>query len=73
MTFTEYAAKEGCQLLHDDLNYIRRMLQRIPKTQHKAVMKRYVAIWVEGRNNCKNPVQAQNEGRRAANRWIGEQ
>jgi len=64
---------EGVKLLKDDIAFIKRQLNKIPKTQQTAVMRRYIEIWVNVLHNSENAVKAQNEGRRKANIWIREQ
>ena len=73
MNFTDFAAKEGCLLLKDDINYIRRIIYNTPKAQRKRVMLEYVAIWVNAMAQCDNAVKQQNEGRKAANIWLRKQ
>ena len=70
MNFTDYAATEGCQLLRDDINFVRQRLNYVPKTQRRAFMLRYVALWLQAMDE--EPIQhkKQNRGRYAANSWL---
>ena len=70
MTFTDYAAQKGILLLKDDISWLRSQILQIPKDQRKAILTRYVELWVKTRDNCQNPAKAQNEGRRASNTWL---
>lgn len=70
MTFTDYCLQNNLELLPEDLTFIRRQLKHIPKTRQKAVMRRYVEIWINTRDECESPVRAQNLGRRAANSFL---
>jgi hypothetical protein len=72
MTFTEYCKQNNIQLLPDDLKFIRQALKPIPKPHQKAVVRRYVDIWVMTMAECKDALRASNEGRRAANEWLRE-
>lgn len=72
MTFTEYAKAQGCVLLNDDIKYLKRLLRYTPKTDKKALLRRYVSVWVDRMEKEKNALQRQNLGRREANTWIRE-
>lgn len=72
MTFTDYAAKNNIKLLKDDIAWLRVQLNKLPKAEIKAVMKRYIEIWVHVAISCEDPLKRDNEGRRAANTYILE-
>jgi len=70
MTFEEHCKQNNIQLLRDDIQYIKRMLQRIAPNARKRVMRGYLDEWVLGRDQCENAIQAQNMGRRRANTYL---
>lgn len=72
MTFTDYAAQKGILLLSDDIRWLRSIILTIPKSQRASILKQYTDVWCNAMIECKNPIKQQNEGRRAANRFIGE-
>jgi hypothetical protein len=70
MNFTEYAAKEGCKLLRDDITWLQRVLKPIPKTQRRTTMLRYIEVWQEHYEKEIVQYKKDNAGRRAANLWL---
>ena len=70
MTFTEYAASKGIEVLKEDITHLNNHLIFYRNNKRAAIMKRYVEIWVTVADNCESRVKAQNEGRRAANLWV---
>ena len=72
MTFTEYAAQHKITLLRDDITYIRKHVAGLSPKARRALLSAYVSIWCHSRDNCQNALQADNEGRRAANIYIRE-
>jgi hypothetical protein len=70
MNFTDYAAKEGCKLLRDDITFLQRVLRTIPKPQRRAIMLRYIEVWQQA---CEKEIveyKKDNAGRRPANLWL---
>jgi len=72
MTFTEYCTANNIKLQKEDIRHLKTCLKSIPKTHHKAVVKRYTEIWVTTRDATERSVAAQNSGRFAANVWLRE-
>lgn len=71
MTFTDYAAKNGCKLLPDDIKWLRSLFSNVmPKSQIQSLLKDYVALWVIAMAECNCPIKKQNLGRKAANTFI---
>lgn len=70
MKFTEYCKQKGITLQPEDLKHINKCLRSIPKTQQKAVIKRYIDLWVHTMASCEKPLQAHNKGRRKANLYL---
>lgn len=72
MTFTEYCTANNINLQPQDLTFLKKQLKTIPKTHHKAVVRRYAEIWVRVRDATERSVAAKNRGRYAANTWLRE-
>lgn len=72
MNFTEYCEQNNIKLMEADIKYIRKQLNHIPKDQQKAVMRRYLEIWVNVRDDCENVITGTNRARYAANTWLRE-
>lgn len=72
MTFTDYAAKEGCNLLRDDIKYIQQRIKCIPQYKRKEVLTQYVAIWQKHMLSCGDVIKKENVGRYQANTWLRE-
>lgn len=72
MNFSDYASLYKIKLLKDDRIWLAKCLFSIPKHQRIELLKDYVQIWCEARDSCNNPIRADNEGRRSANKYIME-
>lgn len=70
MNFTDYAAKEGCKLLRDDIVFLQRVLKPMQKAQKRALMLRYIKVWQIHIENENVEYRKDNAGRRAANLWL---
>lgn len=69
MDFPAYCSKHGIHLLRDDIKFIRKCLNKIPKSNKRAAMLEYITQWHEGMQDTAN----QNKGRYAANQWLLQQ
>lgn len=56
--------------MRDDIAYIDRMLNKLPRNDFKAVLTHYVDEWILGKGSDKNAQGAQGNGRRRANLWL---
>ena len=72
MTFTEFCLANNIKLLKDDLKYIRRILEQLPKDHRAAILKQYADRWLEAMANEPNESLKNNKGRKAANEWLRE-
>ena len=72
MTFTDYAAKKGIQLLKDDMAWLRGQIDGLPKAEIQELLREYVDVWLASMALCENDVRKQNEGRAAANKFLRE-
>lgn len=72
MTFTEFCQANNIKLLRDDLKYIRRILEQLPRDHKAGVLKQYADRWLEGMASEPNDSLKQNIGRRNANAWLRE-
>jgi hypothetical protein len=70
MTFLEFCRKNGCELLKDDVTFIKKCLSTFSKGRHKIILRVYVDVWVKAMADCKNISMKQNAGRRAANLYL---
>lgn len=70
MTFSDFARQEGCYLLRDDVNFIKKCLKDIPKGRHKVILRVYIDKWQKAMADCKPENLKQNVGRRAANLYL---
>ena len=70
MNFTDYARSQGCELLKDDLNFIKQRIEGLPLASKITLTRRFVDEWRKGMAECQNPVKRQNEGRRAASIFL---
>lgn len=73
MDFFEYASNKGVRLLADDVRWLRSVALKIPKSQRKRVLQRYVETWCQCMDECDNELKSMNLGRSAANNYIREQ
>jgi hypothetical protein len=69
-SFVTHCQSKGIELMRDDIAYIDRMLNKLPKNDFKAVLTLYVDEWVLGKGQNKNAQGAQGNGRRRANLWL---
>ncbi len=64
------AARKNIPILHDDINFIRKMTPKIPYNLRKEVYRRYLDIWVREQRVCSDRIKAHNAGRFAANQFL---
>lgn len=70
MNFVEYCRKNNINLLHDDIKFIRESLNKVPKTQKRGIMLRYIEIWIRVEGECENALRGHNLARRSANLYL---
>lgn len=76
MDFRTFCESQGIQLLPDDLRFIRKSLQDMPKNLKRMAMEGYVRNFKAGIDLEKSAFRKQNSGRFMANtflRLIGEE
>jgi hypothetical protein len=70
VTFTEHCAKEGINLLKDDINFIRQQIKHMTREQARQLVRDYIATWQEGMAEEPSEIKKQNKGRMKANLWL---
>lgn len=68
-SFITHAQTRGVKLMRDDIVFIDRMLNGIPKNDFKQVLTRYLEEWIAGLGK---DTKMQGRGRRRANLWLLE-
>ena len=69
MSFRDFATSKGLQLLRDDIKFLRKIIQIMPKENRKLFLLDYCQEWLSGINEEPNVQLKQNMGRRRANLW----
>ena len=69
-SFVAHCQTKGIELMRDDIAYIDRMLNKLPRNDFKSVLTHYRDEWVIGKGEAKNAQGAQGFGRRRANLWL---
>jgi hypothetical protein len=64
--FRLYCERKDIKILRDDMRYIERRLENIPRDDHRRVMRDYVRVWLRAKENG----QGDNEGRKQANEFL---
>jgi hypothetical protein len=59
-------------LLRDDIRFIDLMMNRVDKSDFKAVLMQYLQEWHQGMSESENESHMQNLGRKKANTWLRE-
>lgn len=72
INFHSFAKSQGLNLLKDDTIFLKRLVGLIPWDERKAVLSKYVEIWLNQMKTCDIVYRRQNVGRRAANIWLRE-
>ena len=72
--FRPYALHQGLEIMREDMNFIEKIVSKIPITYQRKALKAYVQIWMQELETHKdNAIGKQNLGRRAANSYLREQ
>jgi len=72
MDFVTYCSAKNIHLLRDDIKFIRECINKMPYNERKAIMRGYIANWLQGYSYEENALHKENAGRRMANSWLRE-
>ena len=70
MNFKDYAKSKGCDLLQDDVSWLRSLLLGMSNVEIQRLLRQYIDVWCESMALCNNRVKQMNVGRREANIWL---
>jgi hypothetical protein len=68
----EVAEFRNIYLLSFDIEWLGRLLPRIPYDLRDEILITYIDVWSTAMAECDKPIQAMNVGRRAANIYLRE-
>jgi hypothetical protein len=71
-TLVSYAESKGIYLLRDDIKFIKQCVNGLQNEQIRTILRRYIDEWSLGMQECESVVKRQNEGRKAANKYLRE-
>lgn len=72
VTFCRWAEEQGIEFTEDDFKFIEKILNKLPETSHKEIMREFAWKWLDGIGWGEKEPPNQGEGRLKAFIWMIE-